>query len=80
MTYVVFPDEGHGFARPENNIAFNAMTEKFLATCLGGRAEPIGDALKPSTAQVRRARAASRVWLRRYGRLIGPALPAWLGC
>jgi dipeptidyl aminopeptidase/acylaminoacyl peptidase len=53
VTYVVFPDEGHGFARPVNNIAFNAITENFLATCLGGRAEPIGDALKPSTAQVK---------------------------
>jgi dipeptidyl aminopeptidase/acylaminoacyl peptidase len=52
VTYVVFPDEGHGFARPQNNIAFNAVAENFLAKCLGGRAEPIGDALKPSTAQV----------------------------
>jgi dipeptidyl aminopeptidase/acylaminoacyl peptidase len=53
VTYVVFPDEGHGFARPVNNIAFNAVAENFLAKCLGGRAEPIGDALRPSTAQVR---------------------------
>ena len=52
VTYVVFPDEGHGFARPQNNIAFNAVAENFLAKCLGGRAEPIGDALKPSSAQV----------------------------
>ncbi len=53
VTYVLFPDEGHGFARPVNNIAFNAVTENFLAQCLGGRAEPIGDTLKPSTAQVK---------------------------
>ncbi|QNE32053.1 S9 family peptidase [Sphingomonas sp. NBWT7] len=53
VTYVVFPDEGHGFARPVNNIAFNAVTENFLAPCLGGRAEPIGDALKGSTAEIR---------------------------
>ncbi len=52
VTYVLFPDEGHGFARPENNIAFNAVTEGFLAKCLGGRAEPIGDTVKASTAQV----------------------------
>ncbi|HEY0043308.1 MAG TPA: S9 family peptidase [Allosphingosinicella sp.] len=52
VTYVVFPDEGHGFARPVNNIAFNAVAENFLAKCLGGRAEPIGTALKPSTARV----------------------------
>ncbi|KPF45326.1 peptidase S9 [beta proteobacterium AAP121] len=53
VTYIVFPDEGHGFARPVNNIAFNAVTENFLAQCLGGRAEAIGNTLKPSTAQVR---------------------------
>jgi len=52
VTYVLFPDEGHGFAKPANNIAFNAVTENFLATCLGGRAEPLGDALSKSTAQV----------------------------
>ena len=53
VTYVLFPDEGHGFARPVNNIAFNAVTENFLAQCLGGRAEAIGGTLKASTAQVR---------------------------
>jgi len=52
VTYVVFPDEGHGFARPENNIAFDAITEQFLSACLGGRAEPIGTALKSSSATV----------------------------
>jgi hypothetical protein len=52
VTYVVFPDEGHGFARPQNNIAFNAVAENFLGKCLGGRAEPIGTTLKASTAQV----------------------------
>lgn len=52
VTYVLFPDEGHGFARPENNIAFNAVTENFLATCLGGRAEPIGATVKSSSARV----------------------------
>src|SRR3546814_11031082 len=52
VTYMLFPDEGHGFARPENNTAFNAVTEGFLATCLGGRAEPIGDAFVGSSATV----------------------------
>jgi dipeptidyl aminopeptidase/acylaminoacyl peptidase len=42
VTYVLYPDEGHGFARPENARAFNAIAEAFLATCLGGRYEPIG--------------------------------------
>jgi len=53
VTYVLFPDEGHGFARPVNNIAFNAITENFLAQCLGGRAEAIGDTLKASTVQIK---------------------------
>jgi dipeptidyl aminopeptidase/acylaminoacyl peptidase len=52
VTYVVFPDEGHGFARPQNNVAFNAIAENFLSKCLGGRAEAIGGALKPSTAKI----------------------------
>ena len=52
VTYVLFPDEGHGFARPANNIAFNAVAENFLQTCLGGRAEPIGDGLKGSSIKV----------------------------
>ena len=52
VTYVLFPDEGHGFARPVNNIAFNAVAENFLQPCLGGRAEPIGDGLKASSIQV----------------------------
>ncbi len=52
VTYVLFPDEGHGFRKPANNIAFNAVAENFLAPCLGGRAEPIGDAVTKSTGQI----------------------------
>ncbi len=43
VEYVVYPDEGHGFARPENRLHFNAVTEQFLARHLGGRAEPVGE-------------------------------------
>jgi dipeptidyl aminopeptidase/acylaminoacyl peptidase len=39
VEYYVFPDEGHGFARPVNRMAFNAASEVFLARYLGGRAE-----------------------------------------
>ena len=52
VTYVLFPDEGHGFARPANNIAFNAVTENFLGQCLGGRAEEIGGTIRSSSAEV----------------------------
>jgi dipeptidyl aminopeptidase/acylaminoacyl peptidase len=40
VEYYCFPDEGHGFVRPENDMAFNAAVERFLAKYLGGRAEP----------------------------------------
>ncbi|MGD8320976.1 MAG: S9 family peptidase [Gemmatimonadota bacterium] len=38
--YLVFPDEGHGFAKPENRLKFYAAAEEFLARYLGGRVEP----------------------------------------
>ena len=37
IEYIVAPDEGHGFARPVNNMAGFATIEKFLAKHLGGR-------------------------------------------
>ncbi len=37
--YLLFPDEGHGFAKPENRMRFYAAAERFLARHLGGRAE-----------------------------------------
>ncbi len=37
--YLLFPDEGHGFVKPENRLKFYATAEKFLATHLGGRSE-----------------------------------------
>jgi dipeptidyl aminopeptidase/acylaminoacyl peptidase len=53
-TYVLYSDEGHGFARPENRMDFNARAEQFLAEQLGGRAEPMqAERLAGSTAVVR---------------------------
>ena len=53
-TYVLYPDEGHGFARPENRIDFFARAEQFLAAQLGGRAEPMtGEKMAGSTAVVK---------------------------
>ena len=37
VEYLVAPDEGHGFARPVNNMAMFAAAEKFLARYLKGR-------------------------------------------
>ncbi|QFT77055.1 alpha/beta fold hydrolase [Erythrobacter sp. THAF29] len=52
VTYVLYPDEGHGFAKPANNIAFFGIAENFLSECLGGRAEELGDVLEPSTTEI----------------------------
>ena len=35
MTYVLYPDEGHGFARPENRLDFYARAEEFLGELPG---------------------------------------------
>ncbi len=52
VTYVLFPDEGHGFARPENNLSFFAITDLFLSEHLGGRSEPIGSDFNGSSVTV----------------------------
>ena len=54
VTYLVFPDEGHGFARPPNNIAFFGAAEAFLSAHLGGSYAPLtATEIKASTMQVK---------------------------
>lgn len=58
VAYLLFPDEGHGFARPENRLAFHAIAESFLARHLGGRAEPARpEELKNSTVRIEKGAA-----------------------
>src|SRR5262249_1138801 len=52
VTYIVYPDEGHGFGRPENSLDFTGRVEEFLGQCLGGSAEP-WTKVEGSTAEVR---------------------------
>jgi len=53
VTYVLFPDEGHGFTQPENSRVFWGITESFLGQYLGGGVEPLTEReLKASSAQV----------------------------
>jgi hypothetical protein len=53
VTYLFYPDEGHGLVRGENNLSFSAVAERFLAQCLGGRAEPLTpDSVRGSSMQV----------------------------
>ena len=42
VEYLLAPDEGHGFARPVNNLAMFIAAENFLAKHLGGRAQEGG--------------------------------------
>jgi dipeptidyl aminopeptidase/acylaminoacyl peptidase len=60
VSYALFPDEGHGFARPENNIAFYALAEAFLSVHLGGHFEPITEAEVRASSMIV---AAGREWL-----------------
>ncbi|HLS90533.1 MAG TPA: S9 family peptidase [Limnochordia bacterium] len=52
VTYVLYPDEGHGFARPQNRLSFYAIQEAFFHQHLGGRLEPIGDDFAGSSLTV----------------------------
>jgi dipeptidyl aminopeptidase/acylaminoacyl peptidase len=58
--YVVFPDEGHFFHRPENNRAFFAVAEAFLSVHIGGWYQPIDDAEIAASSMVVEA---GRQWL-----------------
>jgi dipeptidyl aminopeptidase/acylaminoacyl peptidase len=52
VTYVLYPDEGHGFSRAPNRTSFYAVAEGFLSQCLGGRFQPPGDDFKGSSIKV----------------------------
>jgi len=52
VTYVLYPDEGHGFARPENRDSFYGISEAFLSGCLGGRYQPFGTSFEGSSTEI----------------------------
>jgi dipeptidyl aminopeptidase/acylaminoacyl peptidase len=54
VDYLLYPDEGHGFSRPENRMAFYAEAERFLASHLGGRAEPPSEVERALLESVRK--------------------------
>ncbi|GAB3907972.1 S9 family peptidase [Larkinella knui] len=65
VEYICAPDEGHGFARPVNNMAMLAMAEKFLAKHLGGRyqesmPENVAKRLKEITVDVKTVQLAEK--------------------
>ena len=52
VTYALYPDEGHGFARPENCLSFYGVMEAFLAQHLGGDFQPLADDKEKSSLQI----------------------------
>src|SRR5258706_10113856 len=52
VEYMIYKDEGHGFARPQNRLDFYGRAEQFLARHLGGRAESFAP-VEGSTAEAR---------------------------
>lgn len=66
VEYIVAPDEGHGFARPINNMAMIATAEKFFAKHLGGRYQEsttpeLAQRLKEITVDVKTVELLKRV-------------------
>lgn len=53
VCYVVYPEEGHGLAKPENRTSFYAMAEVFLSKCLHRPYQPIGDEIKHAKLELR---------------------------
>jgi acylaminoacyl-peptidase len=62
VIYLFYPDEGHGFQRPENRLSFHAILEAFLAEHLGGEAEPLADDLVGSGLEIRAGEDLVRPW------------------
>jgi dienelactone hydrolase len=63
VSYVVFPEEGHGFQNQASALAYYGLAEHFLADCLGGRREPLAGSLDKGKLDAR------------YGRQWLPAIP-----
>ena len=53
VSYVVYPDEGHGFYKPPNRLSYIAIAEAFFAHHLGGACEPVGRDFDGSSHEVR---------------------------
>ncbi len=51
-TYILYPDEGHGFAKPNNRMSFYAMAEEFMGNCMNMPYQEVGNAVKNSSAVV----------------------------
>jgi dipeptidyl aminopeptidase/acylaminoacyl peptidase len=52
VTYLLYPDEGHGILRKENERSFFAVVEVFLGECLGGRYGALDEHIEGSSVRV----------------------------
>ena len=57
VIYALYPNEGHGFARPENRLSFYAITEEFFSKYLVGNCEPINDDFKNSSIEIKEGKS-----------------------
>jgi dienelactone hydrolase len=62
VTYIVYPDEGHGFNKPPNRISYIAIAEAFFARHLGGACEAIVEDLDGSSHEVRASADILTTW------------------
>ena len=76
VTYVLYPEEGHGFGEPANRTSFYAIAEGFLSQCLGGRYQPVGDDFKGAKLEGARRRAV-RARPRRRPEIMGSLPISW---
>ncbi len=75
VTYVLYPDEGHGFGRPQNQMSFYAVSEAFLSQCLGGRTQPIGKDFDGASLQVKEGASLAPGLVEALAAMAPPAAP-----
>jgi dipeptidyl aminopeptidase/acylaminoacyl peptidase len=66
VVYLLYPDEGHGLARPENRLSMYALSEVFLANFLGGDYIPHDNKFPGSTIEVKEGKEIT--WTKEVGK------------
>lgn len=84
VQYIMADDEGHGFAKPVNNMAMIAASEKFLAPYCGTRYQPempddVAKRLKEITVDVAAVKLAEKSGVSLLDKLPAPSLPITAG-
>ena len=76
VEYMLAPDEGHGFARPVNNMAMFMAAEKFLAKHLDGRYQEGGTTEEVAAPEGDHGRSEDRCPREEGGRRRGGSCPS----